>query len=67
MGRRTKYEIWVEILEVCLNQPRTQSWILRDLRLKTEHVKNSLQFLIDRELNRGFGRNTDILGWLVCY
>lgn len=50
MPRRTKYEIWVEILEVCLNQSRHQSWILRELGLKTDHVKDSIQFLIDRDL-----------------
>jgi predicted transcriptional regulator len=48
--RRTKYEIWVEILEVCLNHPRHQSWILRELRLKTESVKVALKFLLERNL-----------------
>jgi len=50
LPRRTKYEIWVEILEVCLNHSRHQSWILRELRLKTESVKSALQFLLNRNL-----------------
>jgi len=50
MSRRTKYEIWVEILEFCQHHARHQSGILRELRLKTEHVKSALQFLIDRDL-----------------
>lgn len=63
MARRTKYEIWVEILEVCLNQPRHQSWILRELRLKTDHVKDSLQFLINRGLIKAEEPEDDV--WMA--
>ncbi len=63
MSRRTKYEIWVEILEVCLNSPRHQSWILRELRLKTNHVKESLQFLVNRNLIKVEEEDNDV--WLV--
>ena len=48
--RRTKYEIWVEILEVCLNEPHHQSWILKELSLKTDLVKKSIAFLLERNL-----------------
>jgi predicted transcriptional regulator len=50
LNRRTKYEIWVEILEICLNKPLHQSKILRELRLKTEMVKEALNFLKKRGL-----------------
>ena len=49
-SRRTKYEIWAEILEVCLNSPRSQSWIIRELRLKTVNAKEALDFLSNRGL-----------------
>ncbi|NHJ46317.1 MAG: hypothetical protein FK733_00885 [Asgard group archaeon] len=54
--RRSKYEIWSEILEVCLYTPRTQTWILRKLGLKTSSVKEAIQYLIERgllEVNNG--------------
>ena len=59
LPRRTKYEIWVEILEVCLNHSRHQSWILRELRLKTESVKSALQFLLDRNLLNQINHDND--------
>ena len=49
-ARRTKYEIWAEILEVCSRTPRSQSWIMRELRLKTSTAKETLDFLVDRRL-----------------
>ncbi len=61
--RRTKYEIWAEILEVCSKSPRSQSWILRELRLKTVNTKEAIDFLIERgliELN-----NTENSKWDV--
>jgi len=48
--RRTKYEIWVELLEACLWTPRTQSWLMRKLSLKTSKIKETLSFLLSREL-----------------
>ena len=50
MTRRTKYEIWVAILEVCLNFPKHQSGILRELSLKTNHAKQEIEFLLQRNL-----------------
>ena len=49
-SRRTKYEIWAEILEVCLKSPRSQSWIIRQLGLKTIKAKEALDFLVKRNL-----------------
>ncbi len=49
-ARRTKYEIWAEILEVCSKTPRSQSWILRKLRLKTTNTKDALNFLTEHGL-----------------
>lgn len=48
--RRNKFEIWSEILESCNRIPRTQSWLLRELRLKTSVIKESLLFLTERNL-----------------
>ncbi len=48
--RRNKFEIWAELLEMCLHTPRTQSWLLRRLRLNTSAVKNALSFLVNVEL-----------------
>lgn len=48
--RRSRYEIWSEILEVCLYVPRSQTWILRKLGLKTNSVKENINFLLEREL-----------------
>ncbi|TFG17520.1 MAG: hypothetical protein EU530_10500 [Promethearchaeota archaeon] len=50
ISRRRRYEIWAEILEVCLQSPRTQSWIIRELRLKTQNAKEALDFLAKRDL-----------------
>ena len=52
--RRTKYEIWAEILEICLMTPHYQSFILRELRLKTVLVKSALNFLLERDLLEEF-------------
>ena len=48
--RRTKYERWVELLEVCVWEPRTQSWLMRQLGLKTQIIKEDIQFLLDAGL-----------------
>jgi len=59
LPRRTKYEIWVSILEVCLNSPRHQSWILRELSLKTNHAKQEIEFLLQRNLLNEIISNED--------
>jgi len=48
--RRTKYERWVELLEACIWKPRTQSWLMRQLGLKTQMIKEDLQFLLEAGL-----------------
>ena len=49
-SRRNKFEIWSEVMESCLRTPRTQTWLLREIRLKTLVVKETLQFLLTRHL-----------------
>ncbi len=49
-SRRGKFEIWSEIMEFCLRKPRSQTWLLREVRLKTEKVKLTLDFLLSRHL-----------------
>ena len=48
--RRSKFEIWAEVLEFCLRTKRTQTWLLRQTRLKTSAIKETLQFLLSRNL-----------------
>ena len=50
--RRSKFEIWSEVLEFCLRTKRTQTWLLRETRLKTSAIKETLQFLLSRNLIR---------------
>ena len=49
-SRRSKFEIWAEVLEFCLRAKRTQTWLLRKTRLKTSTIKETLQFLLSRNL-----------------
>ncbi len=49
-SRRSKFEIWSEVLEFCLRAKRTQTWLLRKTRLKTSAIKETLQFLLSRKL-----------------
>ncbi|MFW9990089.1 MAG: winged helix-turn-helix domain-containing protein [Candidatus Odinarchaeota archaeon] len=49
-SRRSKFEIWAEVLELCLREKRTQTWLLRETRLKTSSIKETLQFLLSRNL-----------------
>lgn len=44
--RRSKFEIWAELLEACARTPRTQSWLLRRVGLKTRAIKETLDFLV---------------------
>ncbi len=46
-SRRNKFEIWAECLEACMRERRTQSWLLRELRLKTSAIKDALEFLVN--------------------
>ncbi len=49
-SRRNQFEIWAEVLEVCLRSGRTQSWLLRQLRLKTSAIKEAIEFLLGARL-----------------
>jgi predicted transcriptional regulator len=49
-SRRNKFEMWAEVLEFCLRVKRTQTWLLRETRLKTSAIKETLKFLLSRNL-----------------
>ena len=49
-SRRNKFEIWSEVMESCLRTSRTQTWLLRKIRLKTAAIKEILEFLLSRRL-----------------
>ena len=49
-SRRSKFEIWTEVLESCLRKKRTQTWLLREIRLKTSAIKEIIEFLTSRDL-----------------
>ena len=49
-SRRSKFEVWSEVLEFCLRAKRTQTWLLRKTRLKTSAIKETIQFLLSRNL-----------------
>ena len=48
--RRSKFEIWSELLEACAWHTRTQSWLMRRLGLKTSAIKEALEFLVSGQL-----------------
>ena len=49
-SKRTNFEIWSEILEACIRIPRTQTWLLRNIRLKTKKIQKTIVFLLSRKL-----------------
>ena len=48
------------MLESCLRTPRTQTWLLREIRLKTQAIKDILQFLLVRHLIEQINDNDGI-------
>ena len=48
--RRNKYEIWIEILDLCIADNIHLSYIMRELRLQTGKCKEYLKFLLERDL-----------------
>ncbi len=48
--RRNKYELWIDILDICANSPMHLSQIMRNLRLRTGKCKEYISFLIQKEL-----------------
>ena len=49
-ARRNKYEIWIEILDLCTTDNIHLSYIIRELRLQTSNCKEYLKFLLERRL-----------------
>ena len=43
--RRERFQIWSAILESCLYQSRTQSWLIRKIGLNTSAAKDALSTL----------------------
>jgi predicted transcriptional regulator len=50
VARRNRFEIWAQLLELCLRAGKTQSWLLRKLGVNTNALKDALEFLETREL-----------------
>jgi predicted transcriptional regulator len=53
--RRTKYDIWIEIIESCAKMRRTRFWLNSRLRLSWKVVDESLRFLTTAELIEASG------------
>ena len=49
--------MWAEVLESCLRVKRTQTWLLREIRLKTSAIKEILEFLTSRNLIQQYNEN----------
>ena len=49
-SRRNKFELWVEILDLCSDNNIHLSKIMRELRLRTGKCKEYLTFLIQKDL-----------------
>jgi predicted transcriptional regulator len=61
LPRRTKYEIWTEILGSCVKMQRTKFWLTSRLGLSWKVVDESLRFLTAAELieaSEPLGRET---------
>jgi predicted transcriptional regulator len=58
-GRRNKYEIWAQILDLCSREPSHLSRILQKLRLKTSLCKEYLLFLLERNLLETIEKEND--------
>jgi predicted transcriptional regulator len=43
--RRNRFEIWSEVLEACLRDSKTQSYLIRKVGVKTSTVKDALDVL----------------------
>ncbi|MFX1313493.1 MAG: winged helix-turn-helix domain-containing protein [Promethearchaeota archaeon] len=58
-GRRNKYEIWAQILDLCSREPCHLSKILQKIRLKTNLCKEYLLFLLERNLLETIEKEND--------
>lgn len=59
IGRRNKYEIWAQILDLCSREPSHLSRILHKIRLKTSLCKEYLLFLLERNLLETIEKEND--------
>lgn len=59
VGRRNKYEIWAQILDLCAREPSHLSRILHKIRLKTSLCKEYLSFLLERNLLEAIEKEND--------
>lgn len=50
LSRRTKYDIWSEILNSCIETQRTKFWLTSRLRISWKIVDKSLRFLENGKL-----------------
>ena len=50
LSRRTKYDIWSEILQSCIETQRTKFWLTTRLRLSWKILDESLRFLANEKL-----------------
>ena len=48
--RRSRFELWSEVLDFCLWNGRTQSWLIRKMGVNTRTIKEVLEFLLVRKL-----------------
>ena len=58
-GRRNKYEIWAQILDLCSRKPSHLSRIIQKIRLKTSLCKDYLLFLLERNLLEAIEKEND--------
>ncbi len=58
-GHRNKYEIWVQILDLCSREPLHLSRIINRLRLKTSLCREYFSFLLERNLLETIGKKND--------
>jgi predicted transcriptional regulator len=49
-SRRTKYDIWSEILQSCIKTQRTKFWLTSRLRLSWKFVDDAIRFLTTAKL-----------------
>ena len=49
-NRRSKSAILAEVLESCVVQPRTQTWLLRKVGLTTAIIQRVVKFLVHADL-----------------
>ena len=58
-GRRNKYEIWAQSLDLCSRESSHLSRIIQKLRLKTSLCKEYLLFLLERNLLETIEKEND--------